>query len=454
MALIESDFKETYSLVQSLVRTACVNPPGNELPSIKVIEKFLQDKGITTITITETAPNRANLFCKIAGSNPKAHSLLLGPSHVDVVPISNPQDWSVDPFAGIIKDGFMYGRGVLDMLSIVAAQVVTFCKIFTEKIPLEGDLMLLIVSDEESGGKFGTNHFLQQNSELLQVDQHKIYAITEGGGLVLYNKLLLLRVGERGVFWRRLLFKGTPGHGAFPYLSNNAIYKASKAATQIYDYVHSSMPVVIEPVRVFLESLAEFEPQIKNLLQEETFQQGIRQLSDSYSSDNTSNAKLARDLFSITHLTFSPNFIEGGSKINTIPGKAFLDIDIRTLPGQDEKYVLHHLRKALGDELQPEITQIFEDDNVQLGSMSPASPHDSPFVKAIHEAVKRTLPEVEIIPSIVGGGTDARFCRAYGIDTYGFAVTNPALKPDELGPAHGIDERIDLTSIDLTLQSN
>ena len=265
--LDQSDFEETYALLQSLVQTRCINPPGNELKAIQFIHSFLKKKGITNIFISESAPNRANLFTKIEGSDKTADAILLGPAHVDVVPVSNLDQWTFDPFAGTIKDGFIYGRGVIDMLYIVASQIITFCKIFQEKKPIKGDLMLLIVSDEEAGGKFGTNHFLKNHADKLELEKHKVYAITEGGGSILYNNLLQLRVGERGTFWKRLVFKGTPGHGAFPFMTDNAIYKASKAATQIYDYLHTSMPVVIEPVRLFLESLTEFEPDITNLLQ-------------------------------------------------------------------------------------------------------------------------------------------------------------------------------------------
>ena len=132
---------------------------------------------------------------------------------------------------------------------------------------------------------------------------------------------------------------------------------------------------------------------------------------------------------------------------------AYLDVDIRTLPGQDEKYVIQHLQNALDSSLGAEITSIVDKDDVQLGSLSPSTPEESVFVDAIHKAVLKELPSIKIIPSIVGGGTDARFCRALGMDAYGFAVANPELKPEEIGPAHGINERIDLKSVDLTLKA-
>ena len=447
MVLTRDDFQETYSLLQSLVQAGCVNPPGNELKAIKVVEAFLKNKGITEIFISESAQNRANLFSKISGSDPHAGALLLGPAHVDVVPVSNLDQWIDDPFSGTIKDGFMYGRGTLDMLYIVASQVIAFCKVFEERIFLKGDLMLLIVADEESGGTYGTDHFFKHHKDLLQLDQHKVYAITEGGGSVLYNNLLLLRAGERGSFWKRLSFSGTPGHGAFPFKTDNAITKASAAATRLYEYMHNDMPTDIEPVRLFLESLATFDTDIAHLLSNESNFKS--QLSEFFNK----NPKLARDLFSITHLTFSPNVIEGGNKVNSVPGMAYLDVDIRTLPQQDEAYVMKHLTKALGSDLKPEISSMVDEDAIKLGSLSPPTPDKSTFVKAIHEVVAMDLPNVKIIPSIVGGGTDARYCRAIDIDAYGFSVLNPELDPSELGPIHGINERIDLKSIDLTLSA-
>lgn len=446
MPLNQANFEESYSLMQSLVKTQCVNPPGNEVASIKVIESFLKKKGITEIFVSESAPNRANLFSKIEGSDKTADAILLGPGHVDVVPVSNLDEWTFDPFSGTIKDGFIYGRGVLDMLFIVATQVVTFCRVFQEKKELQGDLMLLVVSDEEAGGKYGTNFFLKNHADKFELDKHKVYAITEGGGQVFYNKLLLLRTGERGTFWKRLSFKGTPQHGAFPFMSNNAIYKASKSATQLYDYVHSKMPLVLDPVKPYFEAMAEFEPDIAELLKSENF---TEQLKLYFSK----NRKVASSLFAITHLTFSPNILEGGNKVNTIPGQANLDVDIRALPGQDNDYVLHHLKKALDPETEVEITSIVDEDDVQMGSSSPSKPEESAFVKAIHESVSKELPDIKIVPSIVGGGTDSRFCRALGMDAYGFAVTNPGRTPDEIGPAHGIDEKIDLKSVDLTLKA-
>ena len=430
--------------MQKLVQNKCVSPPGNEMPSIRTIESFLKNNGINSI-ITETAPNRGNLFAKIPGTDPTVDAMLLGPSHVDVVPISNPDEWTTDPFGGEIKNGFIYGRGVLDMLFIVAAQVIAFSKIFNDKIELKGDLMLLIVSDEESGAEYGTKHFFDNNLSLFgDLNKHKVFCITEGGGQVLYNKLLLLRTGERGVAWKRLVFKGIPGHGAFPYKKNSALEQASKAVTQLSKYIHNEMPTDFTLTKDYLEALAEFEPDIKNLLTTKNFKKDLEAF-------HLKNKELASTTFAITHLTFSPNVMNSGVKVNTVPGKAVLDVDVRPLPNHDKEYTELHLKNALGD-LNPEIIPLLPEDSGTYGSLSPQTPNKSNFVKLIHESVKMELPDIKVIPSIVGGGTDARFCRNAGMDAYGFAVRNPDLSLDDFGPAHGIDEKIDLKSIDLTLK--
>lgn len=444
MPIEKLDYEETYKLMKQLVQNKCINPPGNELPSLETIKSFLDKKGIDSL-ISKSAPNRGNLFVKIAG-DPNEEAILFGPSHVDVVPISNPDNWSVDPFEGIIKDGFMYGRGVLDMLYIVATQVIVFAKVFQEKIRLKGDLMLLIVSDEESGGEFGVDHFFKNSFNLLgDLKKRKVYAITEGGGSVLYNKLLLLRTGERGVAWRKLIFDGNPTHGAFPFMSDNALIKASEAVTRINEYMYSKMPTDTSLITDFLDALSEFEPEV-NLMLESNDIKSV--LVDLFKKGN----KIARTIFSISHLTFSPNVMQAGVKVNTIPGKAELEVDIRTLPNQDENYVMTHLHKAL-DGLNPTIEQLVSDENITKGSMSPETPEESKFVEAIHKVVAMELPGIKVIPSIVGGGTDARYCRTYGMDAYGFSITNPELKTEDLGPIHGIDEKIDLKSIDLTLNA-
>ncbi|MHA1476527.1 MAG: M20/M25/M40 family metallo-hydrolase, partial [Promethearchaeota archaeon] len=150
--ITKNSIDEATQLLSKLIQNKCVNPPGNEMKSIRLIEDLLKSKGIEC-NVFETAPNRGNLIARIKGAA-DGPRLMFGPSHVDVVPVPNPEKWSVDPFGGEIKDGFIWGRGALDMLFISATQIQAFIQIHEEGIT-KGELILFIVSDEEAGSIYG-----------------------------------------------------------------------------------------------------------------------------------------------------------------------------------------------------------------------------------------------------------------------------------------------------------
>ncbi|MHA1366345.1 MAG: M20/M25/M40 family metallo-hydrolase [Candidatus Heimdallarchaeota archaeon] len=199
---------ETIKLLQELVKNKCINPPGDEMKSIKTVEKFLTDKGISC-QVFESAPNRGNLIARIKGTG-EGKSMMFGPSHVDVVPIENPDAWDVPPFSGEIKDGQVWGRGTFDMLFIVVAQCQAFAMLHKENFKPKGDLILAIVADEEAGGLFGTKWMIDNHPEVMKVDN----AVSEFGGLQIAENKLILPYGEKGVVGIRLTFRGESGHAS------------------------------------------------------------------------------------------------------------------------------------------------------------------------------------------------------------------------------------------------
>ncbi|MHA2272864.1 MAG: M20/M25/M40 family metallo-hydrolase [Candidatus Hodarchaeales archaeon] len=235
-----SAIEETANLLVKLIQSKCVNPPGNEMRSIKTIEAFLTAKGIDC-QVFESAPDRGNLVAKIKG-NGQGPRLMFGPSHVDVVPVENPDDWTVDPFSGEIKDGEIWGRGALDMLLIVATQVQAFAK---------GELTLLVVADEEAGGHYGAEWMVKNHWELIQTD----FAVTEFGGASIVPGKFFLTVGEKGATPKRITFKGTPGHGSMPYGSDNAVNKAARAIDLLTDYCDSKIPLNTEYLSYLIKGL-------------------------------------------------------------------------------------------------------------------------------------------------------------------------------------------------------
>lgn len=421
--------KDTISLLTELIQNKCVNPPGNEMRSIKTIQRVLHEHEIES-QIFETAPDRGNLLARIKGTG-KGPSLMFGPSHVDVVPVETPEVWIEDPFSGLVKDGFVWGRGAVDMLFIVASQVQTFINLHEEGFKPIGDLILLIVSDEEAGGKFGAEWMIKNHRELVEAD----YAITETGGIPIAPNKFSFAYGEKGVSQKRIIFKGSPGHGSLPYGSENAAIKMSEAVNRISKY---KAPVTTKYLDHLADGIATGFIQRLMLTTPWLLPLTLKTLIKQQPST-------AKSVHALSRMTFSPNLVKGGVKVNVIPEKAEIELDIRTLPGQNYDYVTSHLRKALGP-MSDEV--IIEDILRSDGNESPPS---SDFVFAMEQAVKKELPSAELVPIILMAVSDGRFLRNIGADVYGFSLFEPETSLNQITDfIHGTNERISIKTLELT----
>ncbi len=435
------ELQETLQLLQELVRNECVNPPGNEVKSIKTIEKFLKGKGIKC-DIFESAPNRGNLIAKIEGSDKNHSGLIFGPSHVDVVPVTKLEEWDVAPFSGEIKDGSIWGRGTLDMLFMVASQVQAFAKLFEENFQPEGDLILFIVADEECGGEFGAKWVIENKPESLNIGKRSMYAVTESGGISVAPGKFLYVNGEKGASWKILRFKGIPGHGSMPYASNNAVLKAAKAATLLTEYCDNKIPIETEYLANLVKGM-EMNFLIRFLITSKRFLPLAMKLL------KKNNLQMAKLIHSLSRMTISPNIIKGGTKTNIIATEAELKLDIRILPGQDNEYVVKHIKKALGT-LSKEV-EISDFTEAGIKSVGTESPAQSGFVEAMKKAIGKELPLTNMVPLLAMGATDGRFLRNQNIDTYGFALFDPEMPMNHfMNLAHGINERISIRTVELS----
>lgn len=439
--ITDQEKNENYSLLQKLIQNKCVNPPGDELRSIETIQSLLKENGITSEVFT-VSPNRACLLAKIEGSDPHAPQLILGPAHVDVVPVTNPEVWTHDPFGGEIIDGFIYGRGSADMLSQVATQVLTFIKIYREKIPLKGNLYLWIVPDEELMGEMGAKWFLKNHKDKFNLSaDKKTFALSEGAGAILFNYFNIYGIGQKGPLWKKLTFKGTPGHGSAPWHTDNAIVKASIAAQRFQEYNERidkdavDLTYVGEMAKIFSKRIDIF----KDLVQKDTFARGLENL---YKVDPMS----AGVLHSITKNTFSPTIIHAGTNTNIIPDRAELTLDIRAMPNVTEAEIEKEIYTILGD-LGKEVT-IESTGDITEFVQGTASPSDSSLFRIAKNIIKEMYPEIDFVPVISAGATDARFCRLEGIECYELGISDPKVQLSDKGPAHGTDEKMDLSSMD------
>ena len=430
--------EDTISLLVQLIQNKCVNPPGNEMKSIQTIQNFLQEHDIES-QVFESAPNRGNLVASIPGkqNDPK---LMFGPSHVDVVPVENPDDWQVEPFSGVVKDGYVWGRGALDMLYIVVAQIHAFIKLHKENFKPKGDLILLIVADEEAGGIYGAEWMLKNHPDLVQTD----YLVTEAGGLFLTPGKFVCMIGEKGGAWKRISFKGTPGHGSMPYGSDNAALKAAQAIKQITEYCDTKIPITTEYLSYLAQGLGLGFVQ-RLMLANKRF------LPFSLKSLKKRDPQMARVIHGLSRMTMSPNIVHGGTKVNVIPAKAYIDVDIRTLPKQDDQYVVDQLKKALGPLAKEATIESLTAEEGGFTSYGNASAVTSEFVDAMEKAVQKEVPGSTLVPFIMPAVSDCRFFRERGVQAYGFSLFDPDTPMSHLSElAHGTDERVSIKTIELS----
>jgi acetylornithine deacetylase/succinyl-diaminopimelate desuccinylase-like protein len=429
---------QTVELLQQLIRNQCVNDgsigSGHEVRTSDVLKAYLAGTGLDLeVYEPDGAPGRTSLVARVEGSDPAAPTLCLM-GHTDVVPVT-PQNWTRDPFGGEVVNGEVWGRGAVDMLNLTASQAVALKTLVRRGWRPRGTLVYLACADEEAGGALGAGHVCKRHWDALRAD----YLLTENGGTVSARGGELnvtVHVGEKGVAWRRLRVKGTPGHGSMPYAADNALVKAAHVVSRLADY--RPAPYVDDLWATFVASLDVDADVRAGLVDPARVEATIAQLPPAL-------AKLA---WSVTHTTFSPNVCHGGVKTNVIPDVVDIDVDIRTIPGDNEDEVRRHLDKALGDLSEEVVVEKL------FSKQASVSPIDTPLWDVLGRVVAGHYPGSRLLPKLIVGFTDAPYFRAHGAVAYGFGLFSRALTAEAMaGRFHGNDERIDVASLALTTQA-
>jgi acetylornithine deacetylase/succinyl-diaminopimelate desuccinylase-like protein len=405
-------------LLQELIRYDTTNPPGAERACVERIGALLSAEGVEWQTYAAT-PERPNLVARLPGG-PGPGLVLQG--HVDVVTTVN-QKWAHPPFAGDLVDGWVWGRGALDMKNGVAMMVDAFLRAKREGTRLPGDLLLVVLADEEAGGVEGAAWLTDNHPELFSGVRH---TLGEGGG---YSNLMggvrfyPIMVSEKRGCQLLVTLRGPGGHGSLP-IRGGAMAKLGEVL-QVLN--RTRLPVhLTEPVRLQLEGmrdkfLGERAALFNRLLDPNQVDAALDELGAE-----------GRSLDATLHNTVNATIVEGGLKINVIPSEVRLSLDGRLLPGQGPEDLLRELRAVIGEEPEIEV--------VKLG---PAQPEpDLRGFQVLADIIRELDPDGVPVPYLVSGGTDGRHFAKLGISTYGFTPVTLPPGFDAWATIHDADERI------------
>jgi len=412
-------------LLGRLIQTDTVNPPGNE----GRVQDFLRDRLTAAgfeCELLEAEPGRPNLVARLRGGQDGPTLALLG--HVDTVR-ADPEEWSFDPWAGDVVDGWVRGRGALDMKGQVASEVAA-CLALGESDwgPSAGDLLLVLTADEEVGGGLGAHWLCEQHPDKVRAD----YVVNEGGGELIEfrdRRLFMLSVGEKGIFRMRLRAKGHAGHASLPRIGENALLKLARYISALSE----QPPPEATPVgEALLEALFE-EP----FPGDEGVRAGLERL-------RAEEPLLADYLVEpMLGVTLTPTIAEAGKKANVIPAEAEALIDCRVPPGYGEDEALAQLRALIGE----------GDYSVEFSEavVGNSSPLDSPLADAIRDWIGEVDPGAGLAPAVMPGFSDSNPFRTAFPDAvvYGFCPHREIGLLEAAPLIHGADERVPATDIEL-----
>ncbi len=421
---------ETIERLQALIRFDTTNPPGNELALAEYLARTLENEGIET-TLLVPVENRAAVIARIPGNGTKRPVMLM--AHMDVVGVERDK-WSCDPFEGVVRDGYLYGRGAIDDKGMLAANLMTMLVlkrcVVDEGITLDRDVVFLATSDEETGGEVGIKWVVRKHLDLIDVE----FALNEGGRTRIIQggkRYLAIQTAEKIPHMVTITARGPAGHAAIP-LAGNSIFRLGRALANLSDYRE---PVTLNTTtRRFFGELSTMWP----VDAERTAMAEL--VSDDAEASSRGAEVLSRiPVFNaVMRNGISATKLAGGVAGNVIPADASAVLNVRTIPGHSIDQILARLTACIDD----------QDVDVTLavrGDEAPESNPDSPMFEAIAAAARKIDPAITVVPYLSTGGTDSAHLRRTGIDSYGI-LPFPMEQPDE-ERMHGHDERVPLESL-------
>jgi acetylornithine deacetylase/succinyl-diaminopimelate desuccinylase-like protein len=415
---------DVVELLGDLLRFDTTNPPGNEAACIAHVQKLVEGAGAEARMVARD-DSRPNLLARVRGAGEAPPLLLYG--HVDVVTTAG-QEWTHPPFGGELADGWLWGRGALDMKGGVAMMVDAFVRAARGEITPRGDVILAVLSDEENGGAYGARFLAQEHAELFDGVRH---ALGEFGGARISiggKSFYPIQVAEKQICWLKGVVHGPGGHGALG-VRGSAIGKLGRILARLDS---GRLPVHVTPVaHAWIEAMADALPRPQSLV--------LRSLLDPRLAEVTLRAPVAqlRLLDRALRNTVSATIVRGGEKINVIPSQVEVELDGRLLPGFGPDDIIREIETLVGLDLELDVLQHdahpAHSDLSQLGLLG--------------DVLRELDPEAIPVPMLQVGVTDGRFFAAIGIQTYGFIPLNLPDGFEFLKLIHAADERVPVDAI-------
>ena len=412
---------EAVAWLQEYIRIDTINPPGNESRAVDFYARIFTAEGISFQT-AESAPGRGNIWARLEGGDEPALILL---QHTDVVP-ADPKFWTTDPLSGDIRDGYLWGRGTLDMKGTGISQLATFLSLHRSGAALNRDVIFVATADEEAGGLFGAGWLVEHHPEIFK-----------GAGLLINEgdsgtdrdgeRIFSVEVTQKVPVWLKLTAVDTPGHGSMP--------NATSSVTRIVDALNILRTTPF-PARIIPSVDAMFSAMGQNMsgawadayadmataIEEPGFLEKLQ-------AHSPFQHALTRDTCSITRMGAS-------NKINVVPPEAWAEIDCRMLPDRT------------AEEFVDDVREVIEGTGVELEVIMAFTPAVSSTASVLYQAIEAVTaerhPGSRVMPSVATGFTDSHFTRDLGIASYGF---DPIVVPEaEFSRIHGNDERVNVAA--------
>jgi acetylornithine deacetylase/succinyl-diaminopimelate desuccinylase-like protein len=415
---------EVVELTSDLIRIDTTNTGDpatvvGERAAAEYVAEKLAEVGYETTYVESGAKGRGNVFARLEGADPSRGALLVH-GHLDVVP-ADPHEWSVHPFSGAVQDGYVWGRGAVDMKDMLGMTLATARRFKRDGIVPPRDIIFAFLADEEAAGDYGSQWLVRNRPELFEGATE---AISEVGGFSITVKdgvrAYLIETAEKGIAWMKLRTRGRAGHGSMVH-DDNAVTKLTQAVAKLG--THRFPLVMTDSVREFLAAMSELT--------------GMEFDEDDLDGTVGKLGTVARMIGATLRDTANPTMLDAGYKANVIPSVAEAIVDCRVLPGREAAF-----ERELDELLGPDVER-------EWVSKLPAveTTFDGALVEAMTNSIVAEDPGARAIPYMLSGGTDAKAFSSLGIRCFGFAPLRLPADLDFSALFHGVDERVPVDAL-------